>query len=124
MKDTASSNIKVTYYSACLKGGQPTATNKCDDLKVGDVVNFTAEIVVTECPPNPRDWIQTFKIYPVGIPEELTVDLTMLCSCPCENRDHFTYEVNSPKCHNGGDFKCGICQCDSLHVGPSCECSQ
>jgi len=90
MKDTASSAIKITYYSSCLGDGTPIATSKCDGLRVGDVVSFQAEIVVTECPPNPKDWFQTFQIYPVGIDESLTVDLQMLCSCPCE--------ISSPDC--------------------------
>lgn len=86
MRDTASSDIKVTYYSSCLdKSGQLKPTNKCDGLKVGTVVNFQAEIEVTSCPPNRKDWIQTFQIYPVGINESLTVQLEMQCDCACEN---------------------------------------
>jgi len=86
MRDTASSAIKVTYYSSCLdKSGQLKQTNKCDGLKVGTVVNFQAEIEVTSCPPNRKDWVQTFQIYPVGINESLTVTLEMQCDCPCEN---------------------------------------
>lgn len=86
MRDTASSAIKVTYYSSCLnKTGQPIPTNKCDGLKVGTVVNFEAVIEVTSCPPNRKDWTQTFQIYPVGINESLTVALEMQCDCPCEN---------------------------------------
>lgn len=34
MKDTASSAVKVSYYSSCLGGGPPKLTNKCDGLKV------------------------------------------------------------------------------------------
>lgn len=86
MRDTASSAIRVTYYSNCLdKNGPLKQTNKCDGLKVGTVVNFQAEILVTSCPPNRKDWKQKFQIYPVGINESLTVELTMQCDCPCEN---------------------------------------
>ncbi|KAG4070030.1 hypothetical protein HA402_013690 [Bradysia odoriphaga] len=53
-----------------------------DGLRAGDVLNFNAEVIVTECPPDPKDWFQTFQIYPVGINESLTVDLEMRCSCP------------------------------------------
>lgn len=123
MKDTASNAIKVTYYSSCLGGGTPTQTSKCDGLRVGDVVSFQAEIVVTECPQNPKDWLQTFQIYPVGINESLTVDLEMLCSCPCEHAGDPTYEPHSPKCKGHGAYKCGICECDESHFGRNCECS-
>jgi len=89
MRDTASSAIKVTYYSSCLdKDGVLKQTNKCDGLKVGTVVNFQAEIEVTSCPPNRKDWTQTFQIYPVGINESLTVVLDMQCECPCESVGH------------------------------------
>lgn len=123
MKDNATSAVKVTYYSSCLSNGAPVATNKCDGLKVGDVVSFTAEIVVTSCPQNPADWLQTFQIYPVGINESLIVDLEMLCSCPCEHFGHPSFELNSPKCKGHGTYKCGICECDEFHFGRNCECS-
>lgn len=123
MKDNATSAVKITYHSACKGGGVPTATNKCDGLKVGDVVQFTAEIVVTSCPKHPRDWFQTFQIYPVGINESLIVDLEMLCSCPCEFPDHPAYEIASDKCKGHGVYKCGICECDSAHFGIDCGCS-
>lgn len=123
MKDTASNAIKVTYYSSCLGGGAQIATSKCDELRVGDVVSFSAEIVVTECPQNPKDWLQTFQIYPVGINESLTVDLEMLCGCPCEQQGHPQFELFSPKCKGHGTYKCGICECDDSHFGRNCECS-
>ncbi|XP_055305267.1 integrin beta-PS isoform X2 [Sitodiplosis mosellana] len=121
MKDTASNAIKVTYYSSCLGGGAPVATSKCDGLRVGDVVSFQAEIVVTECPQDESQWKQTFNIYPVGINESLTVDLEMLCGCPCEKEKNEVY--NRDKCKGHGQYKCGICECDSNHFGRNCECS-
>lgn len=67
MKDTASSSIKVKYYSNCLSGGVPIETSKCDGLKVGTKVEFFAEISVNSCPENRSEWDQTFSIYPVSI---------------------------------------------------------
>lgn len=46
MKDNATGAVKVTYYSSCLGNGPLVQTNKCDGLKVGTVVNFTAKIEV------------------------------------------------------------------------------
>ena len=46
MKDNATGDVKVTYYSSCLRNGPLVQTNKCDGLKVGTVVNFTARIEV------------------------------------------------------------------------------
>lgn len=123
MKDNSTNHVKVTYYSKCLGQGPPIATSKCDGLRVGDVVSFTAEIVVTECPTNPRDWYQVFQIYPVGINESLVVDLEMLCSCPCERQGHPAFEPFSPRCKGHGTYKCGLCECDENHFGRHCECS-
>lgn len=123
MKDNATSALKITYYSACLNGSTNIQTNKCDGLKVGDVVSFTAEIVVLSCPSNPRDWFQTFQIYPVGINETLVVDLEMLCDCPCEKETHPAYEKYSKKCSGNGTYVCGVCDCDATHFGRNCECS-
>ncbi len=123
MKDTAQGSIKVTYYSRCL-GDTRIATNKCDGLKVGDVVDFDVEIVVTSCPANPNERNQTFKIYPVGVGEELTVDLQMLCSCDCEKGGPSSiFEINSSKCGNNGNLVCGICECHSGFFGRNCECN-
>eukprot|EP00102_Acyrthosiphon_pisum_P022565 XP_016659775.1 PREDICTED: integrin beta-PS-like [Acyrthosiphon pisum] len=123
MRDTASSAIKVTYHSSCLdKDGVLKQTNKCDGLKVGTVVNFQAEIEVTSCPPNRKDWTQKFQIYPVGINESLTVSLYMQCECQCENVGHPDYLKKSPDCRGVGTLKCGVCECDSTHFGRMCEC--
>lgn len=87
------------------------------------MVSFTAEIVVTACPQNEKDWKQKFEIYPIGRNQGLRVDLEMLCSCPCEIPAHPLFEVNSPTCNGFGSYKCGLCECDELHYGPNCESS-
>ncbi|XP_073833072.1 position-specific antigen beta subunit myospheroid isoform X2 [Musca autumnalis] len=123
MKDNATSHVKITYHSTCLNGDTELATSKCDGLKVGDIVTFNAKIVVTSCPADPAEWKQTIQIYPVGINESLVVDLEMLCSCDCERPGSAGYELNSPQCNNHGKLMCGICDCDDMHFGHSCECS-
>ncbi|XP_036320134.1 integrin beta-PS [Rhagoletis pomonella] len=117
------STIPKNYHSACLNSGSEIPTAKCDGLKVGDVVNFTAQILVTSCPTDPREWNQVIQIYPVGINESLIIDLQMLCSCPCERPGAIGYEAHSSKCNNHGTLMCGICECDDMHFGHNCECS-
>jgi len=122
MKDNATSAIKIKYRSSCKNDNKITEKNKCDGLKVGDKVTFSAEITVVSCPKNPKDWHQTFQIYPVGINESLIIDLEMLCSCPCEYED--INPINNEKyCNNNGKYKCGLCECDTSYFGNSCECS-
>ncbi|XP_077302935.1 position-specific antigen beta subunit myospheroid isoform X2 [Arctopsyche grandis] len=123
MKDNSTSAISIKYFSSCLKGGTSTLTSKCDGLKVGDTVEFTAEIMVTSCPKDPKEWHQVFQIYPVGINESLIVDLEMLCDCPCERPGNSGFEAKSPSCQGFGTLSCGICDCDKSHFGQKCECS-
>ncbi|KRT83202.1 hypothetical protein AMK59_4529 [Oryctes borbonicus] len=124
LKDNATSTIKVNYYSQCLNAtGPEKKTNKCGNIKVGDVVEFKIEIEVTSCPIDPKEWNQTLQIYPVGLNESLIVDIEMLCSCPCEKPGNLGYEEHSKKCSEAGTYKCGICECDSQHFGTTCQCT-
>ncbi|XP_014241511.1 integrin beta-PS isoform X2 [Cimex lectularius] len=124
MKDTASSAVKVTYLSNCLDTDGPLQkTNKCDGLKVDSEVTFQALVEVKSCPPNRKDWKQTFSIYPVGINESLTVHLEMQCDCPCENPGNQAFKEHADECSGAGTYKCGICECDDDHFGRSCECN-
>ena len=84
MKDNSTGNVKVTYFSNCVGDGPMRQTNKCSGLRVGSRVQFTAKIEVVKCPKDPREWRQTFEIYPVGINETVLVDLEMMCQCDCE----------------------------------------
>lgn len=123
MKDNATGDVKITYFSSCLTGGPEIQTSKCDNLTVGQQVSFTAQIQVLKCPEDPRDWTQHIQIYPVGINESMLIQLEMLCACPCEQPGSTGYEVHSRHCNNFGTFMCGICDCDEHHFGNSCECS-
>ncbi|XP_058826948.1 integrin beta-PS isoform X2 [Topomyia yanbarensis] len=124
MKDNRTDSlIDVKYYSRCLGNGPLVQTSKCDGLKVGDIVQFEAHITLLKCPENPRDWNQGLQIYPVGITESLTVDIEMLCSCPCELPGNPEYKEYAEECSNVGTYKCGVCDCDEFHHGHKCECS-
>jgi len=123
MKDNATGNVKVTYFSSCVGNGPLMQTNKCSGLKVGTQVMFTAKIEVIKCPKDPREWQQTFQIYPVGINESVMVNLEMVCQCACEKPGNQGYEENSPRCNHVGTYKCGICECPDGYYGQSCECS-
>jgi len=123
MKDNATGSVKVTYFSSCLEDGPLRQTNKCSGLKVGTQVTFSAKIEVVKCPKDPREWTQTFQIYPVGINESVIVNLEMLCQCKCEQPGNQGYEERSPRCSHVGTYKCGICECPDGYYGQSCECS-
>lgn len=120
MKDNATGNVKITYYSKCL-GNQVEKTNICKGLKVGTNVTFEAKIEVTSCPKDRKDWKQTFRISPVGLNEALIVHLEMICECDCEKPEN--EEPFSSKCNDGnGTYECGICSCYNNRFGRKCEC--
>ncbi|XP_049867319.1 integrin beta-PS [Pectinophora gossypiella] len=124
MKDTASDAVQIVYYSSCLGPKDSIMqTNKCDGLKVGDVVEFTAEITLKECPKDPRQWKQIFEISPVGVSENMTVELEMICDCPCEHPGHHAYNDSPLVCNGQGISACGVCVCNPGRFGKACECS-
>ena len=47
-------------------------------------VTFTAEVTVTECPKDRKQWKQGFSIYPAGLAERLYIELDIICECECE----------------------------------------
>ena len=47
MKDNSTEFVRIRYYSACL-GNTTTETARCDKLKIGQQVNFTAKVEVSE----------------------------------------------------------------------------
>ncbi|XP_045785292.1 integrin beta-PS [Maniola jurtina] len=124
MKDTSSDALQISYYSSCLGSKDNVVqTNKCDGLKVSDVVEFTAEITLKECPKDPSKWKQSFTIYPVGVSESLNVEVEMLCDCPCEHPGHHAYDDRLEVCSGQGISACGVCVCKPGRFGKSCECS-
>ncbi|XP_023310938.1 integrin beta-PS-like isoform X2 [Anoplophora glabripennis] len=124
MKHNASSAVSLKFHSRCLDStGALVNTNKCANIKVGDLILFEIDIEVLKCPKNRADHFQTIRIYPVGIDESLTIDLQMLCECDCEKPGHKFYQENSPFCSHRGTYKCGICECIPGAFGRTCECT-
>ena len=47
-------------------------------------MSYEVTIEVRKCPENKEDWKKTFSIYPVGLTEQLEVNLEYECDCDCE----------------------------------------
>ena len=45
MKDNSTEFVKIRYYSAC-RGDTVQETSRCEKLKIGQQVNFTAKVEV------------------------------------------------------------------------------
>jgi hypothetical protein len=89
MRHDAPDHIQVVYYTSCQSSSdEMKQSNKCDELKIGEEVEFKVEIKVLSCPDNQSDWNQTFKIFPVGSQEAILVHLEMNCDCSCEHQDY------------------------------------
>nr|XP_023020280.1 integrin beta-PS isoform X1 [Leptinotarsa decemlineata]XP_023020284.1 integrin beta-PS isoform X1 [Leptinotarsa decemlineata] len=124
MKHNASSAVSIKFFTRCLNStGALVNTNKCGNIKVGDIINFKIDIEVLKCPEKRSDYFQTIQIYPVGINESLTIDLEMLCECNCEKPGDRFYLENAPACSHHGTYKCGVCECYPGAFGRHCECT-
>ncbi|OQV13505.1 Integrin beta-PS [Hypsibius exemplaris] len=118
LKDNAPTDIvKITYFSKCL-GSKTERTNICPGLKVGSEIQWELNVEVDKCPPGPGPHIIPFKVYPVGLDEELTVTLEILCDCDCG-----IPIPNAMQCSYNGTYECGICTCPPGTFGKFCECS-
>ena len=83
MTSTAPDGIRIRFYTACMSQ-RVQENHQCLGLKVGDTVTFTASIEVLRCPVNKNARDFSFKIRPVGLNEELDVNLNIACDCSCE----------------------------------------
>ncbi|XKL66192.1 hypothetical protein PGB90_009612 [Kerria lacca] len=117
-------HLKLKYYSKCLNSIESplTETNKCNGLKINNTLEFEIDIEQISCPTKKADMNHQFFIWPVGVDERVTVNVSMQCDCECEKQEHRLYEKNSTTCSNHGTLKCGVCECDSGYSGNNCSC--
>ncbi|KYB28697.1 integrin beta-PS isoform X1 [Tribolium castaneum] len=80
---------------------------------------ITVEAV--ECPENPSQLKQEIHLFTKKSSQNLTLDIELLCKCPCEKPDESYF--NHPQCSGRGTLKCGICKCHS-GFGKFCECDR
>ncbi|KAK7075788.1 Integrin beta-1, partial [Halocaridina rubra] len=83
LKHNATSPVSIRFFSKC-KGNTEKETSVCQGLRVGDQVDFRAEVTLSKCPEDRNEWRQLISIYPVGLRERLVIDLEMFCDCQCE----------------------------------------
>ncbi|KOC68093.1 Integrin beta-PS [Habropoda laboriosa] len=123
MTDNAPDIIDVKYFSRCLdKNGELTERQECGGLRVGNVVDFEVVLQVTECPENPKEWRKSMQIKPRGINESLTIEVEIVCDCPCERPGYPGHTAAAEDCRGNGSLVCGICSCNDGFYGKQCEC--
>lgn len=114
----ASKEVDIKFSSNCKHSNIP---GRCTNVHVGDILDFTATIEPRECPPGGK---KTIKIFPEALEQSLTVELDIVCECPCSMKNSSTYEERSVKCNEEGDLKCGVCDCSSGRFGKNCQCDK
>jgi hypothetical protein len=83
-------------------------------------VEFTAIINMKRC----SDTSQQITISPVGIDQNLQINLKTICKCPCEDPNaNAGYAPNAELCNYVGANACGVCNCNPGHTGLNCECN-
>ncbi|RWS03092.1 Integrin beta-PS-like protein, partial [Dinothrombium tinctorium] len=117
---TDDSVVRLTYHSGCREG-VIRKTDRCENIRVGDTIDFDITLEVISCPKNLANANQTVKIKPLSMSDELLIDLKIVCECDCEKL--WKKQLKSPECNAGnGTFECGICSCNENYYGKKCEC--
>ncbi|XP_033208227.1 integrin beta-PS-like isoform X2 [Belonocnema kinseyi] len=123
LTDNATRSIDIKYFSKCLKEtAEPKERRECGGLRVGNTVEFDVVIKARNCPENRAEWQQSIQVRPTGLHESLTIDLQLICDCPCDRGGHPSNVPNSPICRGNGTLACGVCYCNEGFYGKSCEC--
>ncbi|KAK2713412.1 hypothetical protein QYM36_009320 [Artemia franciscana] len=110
------SHISLKYFVKCGQESDFKERRGCDNVKKGEELEFRVQIALTKCLSG--DTRDVFKISPVGLQEEVSIEVISMCECPCASYP----EINSPTCLGRGNLSCGICECAPLYSGNTCEC--
>ncbi|XP_062844059.1 integrin beta-1-like isoform X2 [Trichomycterus rosablanca] len=113
--------VTISYVSHCKNGISETEEKrrKCSNISIGDEVTFDISITAKGClsQGNP----ETIKIKPLGLNEEVVIELSFICECECQQGGI----PSSADCHFGnGTLECGACRCNEGRIGRVCECSK
>ncbi|XP_061186067.1 integrin beta-1-A-like isoform X2 [Saccostrea echinata] len=117
-----SDNVDVRFKTKCL-GKVVKDTNKCENLAIGQSVNFSVTLEVKSCPPEGQEE-KILKIKPVGLYDTLTVNLTFKCKCDCESEAKMEANKNHANCNYNGTYVCGMCVCNEPYFGDKCDCNK
>ncbi|XP_053907478.1 integrin beta-7 isoform X2 [Cuculus canorus] len=106
-------DVTLTYESHCGDPPDPPSAlgGRCTRVAIDQEVRFTVRVRADAClSSGARVGLRV-----LGVPEELSLELSPRCGCPCAQR-----RPRTPLCH-GGDLDCGVCRCPSGRGGLRCE---
>ncbi|XP_076119827.1 integrin beta-2 [Alosa pseudoharengus] len=113
--DVLPDKVTVTYTSNCPEGNNPGDEGICDNVKLGQEVQFFVEVTAHECMNN-----ISFYVGPRGFTEKMKVTISTRCECECDDPPF----PNDPLCNSQGEVKCGTCKCNKGYTGQKCKCKQ
>lgn len=115
MKSTHNNqNCQVMFKPKCSQNGAEEA-NGCNKVELGTPIQIDVQIRLKSCTK------EVFSVYPVGINEEVLIEIDPICQCDCslEKPDPV---CGSAECNGHGHLVCGECQCCDTYFGPKCAC--
>ncbi len=115
MKSTHTDNCKVEFNAVC-SGPNAGLKNGCSQVELGQVTPIDVKVNLKSCQR------ETFVIYPVGIQEQLIVEIEPLCECECSIEAESSTSCDSVECNGHGRLVCGECQCCQDFFGHDCRC--
>lgn len=120
--DNTPSFIDLKYETNC--GGQFDSLRKqnyCNDLKMGQEVEFYINITLNEFPSD-GNYSRTIRIEDPALSEYLELDIEIQEPCPCDEKE-LGDETERAMCWENGVFNCGMCKCDEGWGGAFCNCN-
>ncbi|GAV01478.1 hypothetical protein RvY_12184 [Ramazzottius varieornatus] len=117
-------NMRLNYTSFCL-GEVSLETAVCRGLKFGSEVAWNVTLELLSCPNATfSNRNHTIKIQPIGLQDQVVIDLEPICQCDCPLPLENAEEGISLPCSGKGKKDCGICLCEKNRLGKNCECQK
>ena len=89
----SSQTCDIAITSKCKDGGE-----ECHNIELGTPVDFNLTVTLKECVPD------TIVVTPVGLKDQLIVEVEPICSCPCHDEEIPEEKVcNSALCNMQGN---------------------
>ncbi len=76
VKTNSSARCETRVTSKCKGGG-----SECKNVELGTPVSFTLHVTLKECKR------ETFVVTPVGMKDQMVVEVVPMCECPCKAQD-------------------------------------
>ena len=113
-----SKSIIFEFFMKCKTNDQLLKRTSCYDIQVGDKIQISTNVTITECLSKPETRFILFD----GLHDVLLLNVSSHCKCHCNTPDIRNECILSGKmCSNHGNCHCGKCECVEDYFGRYCE---